>query len=51
MMAASQAAADPVGHYARPDVLRLMFNAQPNPRVMPFESEFAAEEGTPARRS
>jgi len=38
----AKAAADPVGHYARPDVLRLMFNDRANPCVVPFESEFTA---------
>lgn len=31
-----KAAADPVGHYSRPDVFRLMFNEKPSPVVMPF---------------
>jgi aliphatic nitrilase len=34
-------AADPVGHYARPDVLRLMFDRQPHARVVPFAHELA----------
>ena len=46
-IAYAKSAADPVGHYARPDVLRLMFNARPNPRVMSFESEFGVAD--PAR--
>ncbi len=37
MIAYAKSAADPVGHYSRPDVLRLMFNASPNPVVVPFE--------------
>ena len=41
-IAYAKSAADPVGHYSRPDVLRLMFNAKPNPRVVPFEGEFDA---------
>ncbi len=36
-IAFAKAAADPVGHYSRPDVLRLMFNKRANPTVMPFE--------------
>jgi nitrilase len=36
-IAFAKAAADPVGHYARPDVLRLMFNRRANPAVMPFD--------------
>lgn len=40
MIAYAKAAADPVGHYSRPDVLRLMFNNQPNPCVVPFEPDF-----------
>jgi aliphatic nitrilase len=31
---AAKNAADPVGHYSRPDVLRLLFNPEPNPRVV-----------------
>lgn len=34
-------AADPVGHYARPDVLRLWFNAAPAPCVENAEPAFA----------
>jgi aliphatic nitrilase len=40
-IALAKSAADPVGHYARPDVLRLMFNASANPRVVAFEHNFA----------
>lgn len=42
MITYAKSAADPVGHYSRPDVLRLMFNNQATPRVVPFESEFGA---------
>jgi len=31
----SKAAADPVGHYSRPDVFRLMFNRSRGERVVP----------------
>ncbi|MZR31629.1 carbon-nitrogen hydrolase family protein [Sneathiella litorea] len=37
MIAYAKSAADPVGHYSRPDVLRLMFNSRPNPVVMNFD--------------
>ena len=36
MIAYAKAAADPAGHYSRPDVTRLMFNPEPAPRVMNF---------------
>jgi aliphatic nitrilase len=39
MIAYAKSAADPVGHYSRPDVVRLMFNSNPNPVVMPFSGE------------
>jgi aliphatic nitrilase len=42
MITYAKSAADPVGHYSRPDVLRLMFNNQATPRVVPFEADFAA---------
>lgn len=54
MIAYAKAAGDPAGHYSRPDVLRLMINKDPSPRVMDFTdanqvlsagSGFAAEEG------
>lgn len=37
MISLAKAAADPVGHYSRPDVLRLMLNPQPQPRVERFD--------------
>lgn len=37
MIAYAKSAADPVGHYSRPDVTRLLFNSRPNPVVMSFE--------------
>ncbi len=39
MIAYAKSVADPVGHYSRPDVVRLMFNSNPNPVVMPFSGE------------
>lgn len=41
MIAIGKAAADPCGHYARPDVFRLMFNKKPSPPVMAFDNEDA----------
>lgn len=37
MISVAKAAADPVGHYSRPDVARLLLNRKPMPRVMDFE--------------
>ena len=37
MIPIAKAAADPTGHYSRPDVFRLMFNRSKNPRVMNFD--------------
>lgn len=42
LIAIAKAAADPCGHYSRPDVFRLMFNDKPAPPVMAFENESAA---------
>jgi aliphatic nitrilase len=36
LIAYAKAAADPTGHYARPDVARLLFNPAPTPRVERF---------------
>ena len=48
MIAYAKSAADPVGHYSRPDVVRLMFNANPNPVTVPFnESHKFVEIGKP----
>ncbi|WP_158964970.1 carbon-nitrogen hydrolase family protein [Chachezhania sediminis] len=41
-IAVAKAAADPAGHYSRPDVFRLMFNDKPAPRVMSFADGSAA---------
>lgn len=34
MIAIAKSAADPVGHYSRPDVFQLVFNQAPTPRVL-----------------
>jgi len=50
-IALAKAAADPVGHYSRPDVLRLLFNPEPQRRVQRFSSGFETsdqDEGEPA---
>ncbi len=52
MIAIGKAAADPCGHYARPDVFRLMFNKKPSPPVMAFdtdEARFPTDEQEDAR--
>ncbi len=41
MIAIGKAAADPCGHYSRPDVFRLMFNDKHAPAVMAFDNEYA----------
>ncbi|MEV0032580.1 carbon-nitrogen hydrolase family protein [Nocardia sp. NPDC050793] len=48
LIAIAKSAADPVGHYSRPDVLRLLFNRNPTPKVIevprdeqPTDEEFA----------
>ena len=41
LIAIGKAAADPCGHYSRPDVFRLMFNRKPSPPVMSFDNEAA----------
>jgi aliphatic nitrilase len=46
MISIAKAAADPAGHYSRPDVTRLMLNRKKNPRVQGFP--IAAEEMVPA---
>ena len=35
--------ADPVGHYSRPDVTRLMLNPSPQPRTELFTTDFSAD--------
>ena len=49
MIAYAKSAADPVGHYSRPDVFRLMFNDRPNavvatPAVGQDQPDFEGEE-------
>ncbi|OUS93811.1 carbon-nitrogen hydrolase family protein [Rhodococcus sp. NCIMB 12038] len=51
----AKSAYDPVGHYSRPDVFRLLFNPQPTPRIQhtvdmspfPSVSDSAGTEDTP----
>ncbi len=38
MIAIAKSFADPVGHYSRPDVTRLLLNREPQPMVEDFES-------------
>lgn len=44
MISLAKAAADPVGHYARPDVTRLLFNPSPGDRVQRFGAPFEVVE-------
>ena len=50
MISVAKAAADPAGHYARPDVTRLLFNNRPANRVenlrSPLDAEAAAEDSS-----
>lgn len=48
MISVAKAAADPCGHYSRPDVFRLMFNKKPSPAVMAFDNEDARVIGSGA---
>ena len=42
-IAVAKSFADPVGHYSRPDVTRLLLNRRPQPRVEPFATDFTTE--------
>ncbi|WP_438031178.1 nitrilase-related carbon-nitrogen hydrolase [Sorangium sp. So ce233] len=42
----ARAVADPTGHHARPDVLRLMFNDRPQRIVQRFDAEPGGADGT-----
>lgn len=43
LIAVAKSAADPVGHYSRPDVLRLLINRNPAPRTVETATEPARE--------
>jgi aliphatic nitrilase len=45
MIALAKAAADPAGHYARPDVTRLLLNPRPAARVESFGPRFEVVQG------
>lgn len=47
MIAIAKSAADPVGHYSRPDVFQLHFNQAPTPRVVLVEAASAASAHAP----
>jgi nitrilase len=59
MISVAKAAADPAGHYARPDVTRLLFNNRPANRVEHFslplqqgsESVAGSDQPAPVRSS
>jgi nitrilase len=40
LIALAKSAADPVGHYSRPDVMRLLLNRTPAPRVETLRPSF-----------
>ena len=42
MISLAKSAADPVGHYSRPDVTRLLFNSAPRPPVQEFGATYQA---------
>ena len=51
MISLAKAAADPAGHYSRPDVTRLLLNKTPGDRVVPFSTpgvEIGGDLETPA---
>jgi aliphatic nitrilase len=43
MIGVAKNAADPAGHYSRPDVTRLLFNQKPSKRVAHFSLPIDAE--------
>jgi aliphatic nitrilase len=47
MISLAKAAADPAGHYARPDVTRLLLNKTPGDRVVPFAAPGVEIDGEP----
>ena len=47
-IAYAKAAADPTGHYSRPDVARLLFNPEPTPRVQRFGAKATSRDRTAA---
>jgi nitrilase len=47
MISIAKSAADPAGHYSRPDVTRLLLNRQPSPRVEAFEPALAPDMSSP----
>lgn len=55
LISLAKSAADPVGHYSRPDVMRLLLNRSPAPRVeilrQSFESMQSPEQSGPGERS
>jgi aliphatic nitrilase len=48
MIAIAKSAADPVGHYSRPDVTRLLLNTNPAPQVQYMETPMTAVEPSEA---
>ena len=55
MISVAKAAADPAGHYARPDVTRFLFNNRPANRVetfaLPVDHEAGRAAAKPALKS
>ena len=45
LISLAKAAADPVGHYSRPDVVRVMVNCTRNRRIHEFRPSFAGADG------
>ncbi|MDT7679864.1 MAG: nitrilase [Pseudonocardiales bacterium] len=48
LISLAKAAADPAGHYSRPDVTRLLLNKTPGERVVPFSAPGVELEAEPA---